>query len=71
MNWDGGGYWIVDGCRVDDKPECPECYGAGEVFTEDCSDTETCEDCEGTGCLPGTMWVPSYEDHAYEARVGK
>ena len=65
---DAGGYWIVNGCRVDERPECPECWGVGEVYTEDCEGTETCSECEGSGLSPGTVWIPSYEDHAYESK---
>jgi len=61
----------VDGCRVDEKPACKECFGHGQVWTEDCEFLETCWKCEGTGLVAGAEWVPSYEDEFFERKRGK
>ena len=71
MSWDGGGYWVKDGCRIDEKPACKECFGHGQVWTEDCEFLETCWKCEGTGLVAGAEWVPSYEDEFFERKRGK
>lgn len=66
--WDGGGYWLVNGCRVDERPYCPECFGDGELYSEDCEYVETCAKCKGSGLVESARWIPSHEDYAYESK---